>query len=76
MFTYLLGTTYTLATAKADVDKAVAGGYWINFTVHTLGTGTGSGYFWTVADFTELVDYIASTNMPVLPMDEAILAMA
>ncbi len=55
----------TLAAAKAEVDSAAAGRYWLIFIFHDLVTGTPTGNQWPQADFRSLVDYTATKAVTV-----------
>ncbi len=64
-----LGSSRDLASAKALVDSATTEKCWINLVFHTLDS-TGSVNSWSVADFTALIDYIASKGIAVATSSE------
>lgn len=69
---WTLGPGMTLTAAKERVDKAKAGRGWIHFYGHKfteLGTGGGE---WSMSNFTELVNYVQASGMPVLPVGEVL----
>jgi hypothetical protein len=74
MMTRQVGTSVSLATAQAWVDRAIANNDWLIITGHKLITPTGTAEDWAPADFAALVDYVASTGVQVLPVAEALAA--
>lgn len=62
----------TLARAKAKIDLVAANGAWLPLVIHDLVASGGTTNDWTIADFNELVDYIASKGMSVATVGEVI----
>lgn len=69
---------YTLAQLKVEVDKAKASHAWVIFLFHDVAatlSGTDNQQQ-TTAIHNGLIDYIASSNVPVLPQGEAMQLIA
>ena len=64
-----LGTSSSLAQAKASVDLAVSTGRVVVFYGHVLAEAQASST-WAIADFNELVDYVHSKRMPILTIND------
>jgi peptidoglycan/xylan/chitin deacetylase (PgdA/CDA1 family) len=70
--TFNLGSTQTLASAKAAVDEAAANKELLIYTLHDLVSPASTGNQWTPSDFQALVDYVASKNMAVRTLGDAL----
>jgi peptidoglycan/xylan/chitin deacetylase (PgdA/CDA1 family) len=58
-----------LATVQQRVDEACASHEWLIVVFHQLVAGTPSvSTEWNAGDFTQLVDYVAATGIPVRPV--------
>ena len=64
-----LDSTFTLASAKALVDSAVAKGRIVHFYGHDI-QAAAAALTWATSDLAELLDYILSKNLPVITMDD------
>lgn len=65
-------TNGTLARAKAKIDFVAAHGAWLPLVIHDLVPSGGTTNDWTITDFNELVDYIATKHMNVATVGEVI----
>jgi len=68
-----LGSSVSLAQAKAFVDRIVANKSAVNFVLHDLNSSGGAND-WTVADFQALVDYVAASTASVVTPTELLAA--
>lgn len=71
----ILHNTDTLATVKGWVDTAIANNEWLVLCFHKIVTTPTTSIEWATSDFSDLVDYIASKSVPVLPVSEALTAI-
>lgn len=71
----VLGSSTTLAAAKAAVDSAKADKLWANFVVHDLPASAPSSNGWLWSDFTALVDYIVAQAVPMSTAGDVINAL-
>lgn len=62
----------TVATVKSWVDQALAGNEWLILCFHKIIAPADDDIEYTPSDFTEVIDYIATKNVPVLPMSDAL----
>lgn len=62
----------TLAAAKTAVDNAQTFGHHLVITGHDMVTSAPAGANWLAADFTALVDYIATKSIAVKPLGEVL----
>ena len=69
---HVVNAATTLAGAKTWVDRAVANGGWPIFMFHNLVTSGATGNDWLISDFNALVDYIATTGVPVASVGDVI----
>lgn len=69
---YVISTTTSLASAKIYVDRAAANGGWLLLMFHNLVAASPAGNDWLKSDFDSLVDYIASSGLPVVTVGEVV----
>lgn len=71
----ILHNTDTLAAVKGWVDTAIANNDWLVLCFHKIVPSPASSIDWSTSDFAALIDYIATKNVPVLPVSEALTAI-
>lgn len=65
-----LGNTTSLATAKTDIDNAIARQGIAVFLGHDLIETPTSTYNWAISDFEDLVDYCVANDVEMLSIDD------
>jgi peptidoglycan/xylan/chitin deacetylase (PgdA/CDA1 family) len=72
MSCYVINAAVTLATAKTWVDRAAAQGGWPVFLFHNLVASGATGNDWLISDFNSLIDYVATSGLPVATVGDVI----
>lgn len=66
----------TPSTVQGWIDSAIANNEWLILCFHKITSPATNAIHYTPADFTTVIDYIATKGVPVLPMSEALNKIA
>lgn len=68
-------TGVSVATMKAAIDKAKAEKKWFIFSIHEVEDGNSDEYATTVARFQEIVDYVKTSGIKTVTVEEGVALM-